>query len=29
MSHAKEDIMGAEQKFFRVEVNNSAWIDAQ
>ena len=29
MSHAEEDIMGAGQKFFRVEVNNSAWIDAQ
>jgi hypothetical protein len=29
MSHAEEDIMGAEQKFFRVEVDNSAWIDSQ
>jgi hypothetical protein len=28
MSHAEEDSMGAEQKFFRVEADNSAWIDA-
>jgi hypothetical protein len=29
MSHAEEDSMGADQKFFRVEINNSAWIDTQ